>query len=718
VTASGPAAHATPETVLREVFGYDDFRGLQRGVIDTVCAGGNALVLMPTGGGKSLCYQVPALLRGGTAVVVSPLIALMRDQVEALRHNGVRAAYLNSTLSEPERRETERALAAGQLDLLYVAPERLLKGGLLARLESLRIALFAIDEAHCVSQWGHDFRPEYMQLGVLNERFPQVPRIALTATADGRTRREIAQQLLPDGGEHFIASFDRPNIRYRIGLKDKPREQLLAFIRAEHAGDAGIVYCMTRKRAEQIAAWLADRDLPALAYHAGLEQATRQAHQERFLRDDGVIVVATIAFGMGIDKPDVRFVAHLDLPKSLEAYYQETGRAGRDGLPADAWMVFGLQDVLQVRQWIAASNASETQQRVERERHEALLGFCERVGCRRQALLNYFDEAHAGECGNCDNCHQPPETWDATDAARKALSCVYRTGQRFGANHVVEVLLGNANQRIRGCGHDRLSTYGLGTDQTRPTWHSILRQLLARGHLQADPEGYGGLRLAPACRALLRGEESLTLRRDLLVPKKSAQRARPSGPTHTADWEALRRCRRELAESEGVPPYVIFHDATLTAMLELRPRDRAEMARVPGIGQHKLQRYGQPFLDALRELDPRGPAAGASREETRRLLRAGHNRAAIAEQRGLAPQTVCEHLARAIEAGEVELAETLALETQAYAVLADALLADGEPVARLRPAFDALDGAYDFDTLKLVRADLRRRAGLTDTASA
>ena len=612
MTGTAQAAEDPALDVLRRVFGFDDFRGKQRAIVDAVLAGRNALVLMPTGGGKSLCYQVPALLRSGTAVVVSPLIALMRDQVEALRHNGVAAACLNSTLDEPERRETERALAAGELDLLYVAPERLLQPGTLAKLERIGIALFAIDEAHCVSQWGHDFRPEYLQLGVLRERFPGVPRIALTATADERTRGEIAHQLLPDGCETFVASFDRPNIRYRIGPKQRPRDQLVDFIRAEHPGDSGIVYCMTRRGTEKTAAWLAERGLPAVPYHAGLDQATRHAHQERFLREDGTIVVATIAFGMGIDKPDVRFVAHLDLPKSVEAYYQETGRAGRDGLPADAWMVYGLQDVLQVRQLIAASSADEARQRVERERLEALLALCEDTGCRRRALLGYFGEDHPGDCGNCDNCLWPPRTRDATDAARKALSAIYRTGQRFGANHIVDVLLGRDDERIRRLGHDRLNVFGIGTEHDRATWHSLLRQLLARGYLAPDPEGHGGLHLSERCRPLLRGEQTLELREELPAAKRRRRerKAASAAAFHSADFETLRSLRRELAEAEGVPPYVIFHDATLAALLEQRPRDLDAMAEVPGIGQHKLRNYGQRFLDALRALDEPETAGG------------------------------------------------------------------------------------------------------------
>ncbi|WP_077531053.1 DNA helicase RecQ [Vreelandella utahensis] len=598
------AAHRT----LRDVFGYDQFRGRQLEIIQSLVEGRNALVLMPTGGGKSLCYQIPALLRPGLAVVVSPLIALMRDQVEALQHNGVRAACLNSSLDPVMQRDIEQSALEGELDLLYVAPERLLTENMLGLLGRAQIGLFAIDEAHCVSQWGHDFRPEYMKLDVLRQRFPQVPRIALTATADQRTREEIGRQLLPDGGETYVASFDRPNIHYRVGLKGNARQQLLAFIQERHAGHSGIVYCMSRKRTESTAEYLSSQGVPAVAYHAGLDNETRQHHQERFLHEEGLVVVATVAFGMGIDKPDVRFVAHLDLPKSIEAYYQETGRAGRDGEPAEAWMVYGLQDVYQVRQMLAESNAGELQQKAERERLEALLSFCEATGCRRQVLLQYFGEPHEGNCGNCDNCLQPPKTWDATDPARKALSCVYRTGQRFGAAHVTDVIMGKTNDRLSRLGHDQLSTFGIGTDLSKQAWHSILRQLLAHGHLQSDPEGHGGLQLAPRCRELLRGEAALELREDIL-PSSSKRKAAGSGrkaPPDVPDgpqWERLRQFRKELADTEGVPPYIIFHDATLKEMLHARPKTLDDMATVPGIGQAKLERYGEQFLNVLKALE-------------------------------------------------------------------------------------------------------------------
>lgn len=608
--------HTTDETLdaeahrhLRTVFGYDQFRGQQAAVVRTVAQGNNALVLMPTGGGKSLCYQIPALMRPGVAVVISPLIALMRDQVDSLRQLGVKAAYLNSSMDVAAQREVEQAVRDGQLDLLYVAPERLLSESTQALLSQVPLALFAIDEAHCVSQWGHDFRPEYMQLGSLRERFPGVPRMALTATADPRTQEEIRQQLFPDGAEVTIASFDRPNICYRVGLKNNPRQQLLNFIRSEHAGDSGIVYCMSRKKTEELAHYLTREGVTAVPYHAGLSTADRENHQARFLREEGLVVVATVAFGMGINKPDVRFVAHLDLPKSIEAYYQETGRAGRDGLPADAWMVYGLQDVYQIRQLLAESTAGAAQQQVERQRLEALLAFCETTDCRHQALVQYFGEAHPGQCDTCDNCRQPPVTWDATDAARKVLSCVYRTGQRFGAGHVVDVLQGQTNDRIQRLGHDQLSTFGIGRDQHRTVWQSVIRQLLALGHLQSDPGGHGGIQLSEQCRSLLRGDEQLSLRQDVL-PASTRRTGKRTGQAQSTErqaaqgraWDALRELRKSLASEHGVPPYMIFHDATLQAMLAQRPTTLDELSAIPGVGQHKLTQYGQAFVEELNSL--------------------------------------------------------------------------------------------------------------------
>ncbi|WP_376694182.1 DNA helicase RecQ [Wenzhouxiangella sp. EGI_FJ10409] len=590
----------SPETLLRQVFGYSGFRGRQREIIEHVGEDGHALVLMPTGGGKSLCYQIPALMRAGTTIVVSPLIALMRDQVEALRHNGVAAAVLNSSLDSDTQRRTEQDLAEGRLDLLYIAPERLLRETTLRLFDRCRINLFAIDEAHCVSQWGHDFRPEYLKLGLLAERFPRVPRIALTATADQRTRGEIVERLLGPTARVFVDSFDRPNIRYTVGLKRNARQQLLSFIRRRHPGQSGIVYCFSRRKAEETAGWLVQQGIDAISYHAGMESGDRQAAQDRFINEDGLIICATIAFGMGIDKPDVRFVAHLDLPKSIESYYQETGRAGRDGLPADAWMVYSLSDVVRIRQLLEQSTAGDDQKKLERERLEALLAYCERADCRRPALLGYFGENHPGGCGHCDNCQDPPETWDATEAARMALSAVFRTGQRFGAGHVVDVLTGKPTERAEQLGHDRLSTWAIGRDIDRATWHSVLRQLLAAGYLVPDPEGHGGLRLGPDCRALLRGETDIEMRRDAVPTKRrSARKASIDVDTESPQWQALRQWRLETARSEEVPPYVIFHDATLAAIVEARPGTLDELATISGVGEHKLARYGEAVIRAL-----------------------------------------------------------------------------------------------------------------------
>ncbi len=596
-----------PLHILHSVFGYEHFRAPQQEVIDTLMAGGDALVLMPTGGGKSLCFQIPAIARAGTGVVVSPLIALMQDQVAALKQAGVRAAYLNSSLTGSEARDIENRLLRGELDLLYVAPERLMTERMLDLFRRIKIALFAIDEAHCVSQWGHDFRPEYIQLSVLHERFPDVPRIALTATADEPTRREIIARLKLEDARVFISSFDRPNIRYRIAQSSGgAREQLLRFIRDEHHGDAGIVYCLSRKRVEEVAESLASKGLTALPYHAGLSNEVRSRNQSRFINEEGVIIVATIAFGMGIDKPNVRFVAHLNLPKSVEAYYQETGRAGRDGLPADAWMIYGLQDVITLRQMLAQSDADETHKRVEQHKLDAMLGLSELTTCRRQALLAYFDEHAPQPCGNCDTCLEPPQTWDATVPAQKALSSVHRTGQRFGVTYLVDMLLGKSDERMKRFGHDKLSTFGIGKDIDANTWRGIFRQLIARGLLAVDIEGHGGLQLTDACRAVLRGEELLWLRRDSKPVKTKKERAERAPRTPFSDpadqrlWEALRTRRRELAATQGVPPYVVFHDATLAEMVERCPRTRAELSHISGVGERKLDAYGEEFLHVIR----------------------------------------------------------------------------------------------------------------------
>lgn len=591
--------------VLRHTFGYSDFRPPQDRIISHLIDGGDAIVLMPTGGGKSLCYQIPAIVREGTGIIISPLIALMQDQVNSLRQYGVRAAFLNSALTPEEAHQVERQLLREELDLLYVAPERLLTPRMLNLLMQSRIALFAIDEAHCVSHWGHDFRPEYIQLSQLHERFPETPRIALTATADKPTRKEIVQRLALQQAGEFIAGFDRPNIRYQISENDgNAKQRLLRFIRQEHPDESGIVYCLSRKRVNEIAAWLQENGIDALPYHAGLDNRSRQHHQTRFLRDEGVVIVATIAFGMGIDKPDVRFVAHLNLPKSIEAYYQETGRAGRDGQAANAWMIYGLQDVITLRQMQASSDADESHKRVERHKLDAMLAFCEITTCRRQTLLAYFDDHLEHPCGNCDTCLQPPETWDATVASQMALSCVHRTGQRFGVNHLIDVLLGKESDRISQFGHHRVSTFGIGKDLTATEWRTVYRQLIARGLLAVDLEGYGGLRLTQASRPVLRGETRLMLRKARKMGAKQ-QRKQPRiaeiSDGNQAIWQALRNLRLELAQTQGVPAYVIFHDATLIEMAEKRPRDKQQLALISGVGDHKLERYGDAFLSLLKD---------------------------------------------------------------------------------------------------------------------
>jgi len=589
--------------LLRTTFGHGAFRGAQEEIVAHVAGGGDALVLMPTGGGKSLCYQVPSLLREGTGVVVSPLIALMQDQVAALTQLGVRAAFLNSTLDAQQVRDTERALVAGELDLLYVAPERLATARCLDLLERAEIALFAIDEAHCVSQWGHDFRPEYLQLSVLHERFPQVPRIALTATADPQTRDEIVHRLALFDARIFVSSFDRPNIRYAIVDRQDARQQLLRFIRDEHAGDAGIVYCVSRRKVEETAAWLAAQGIDALPYHAGMEATVRAAHQARFQREDGIVMVATIAFGMGIDKPDVRFVAHLDLPRSIEGYYQETGRAGRDGEPADAWMAYGLADVVEQRRFIEQSEAGEEFKRISSAKLEALLGLCETAGCRRVRLLAYFGEA-SGPCGNCDTCLTPPDTWDATEAARKALSCIYRTGQRFGAVHLIDVLRGHDVERVRRWDHHRLSVYGIGADLDEKTWRGVFRQLVAMGLARVDHEAHGALRLTEAARPVLRGEQAVSMRHAVERRRPAPRRGPAVADLPAAPSELVARLkawRLEQAREQGVPAFVILHDRTLTEIARQQPMDETQLSQIGGIGARKLERYGAGLLAVLRE---------------------------------------------------------------------------------------------------------------------
>jgi len=702
-----PAQH-----ILQSVFGYNEFRPQQQTIVEHLIDGGDALVLMPTGGGKSLCYQIPSIVRPGVGIIISPLIALMQDQVDSLRLNGVRAAYLNSSLSIDEVREVESALHNGELDLLYIAPERLMMPRTLDLLDTLPVSLFAIDEVHCVSQWGHDFRPDYVQLSILHQRFPQIPRIALTATADSATQREIIERLALTEARQFISGFDRPNIRYRISDNTiNAREQLLRFIRNEHPGDAGIVYCLSRKRVDQVSAWLTSKGLTALPYHAGLPSEVRKNNQERFLREDGVIIVATIAFGMGIDKPDVRFVAHLNLPKSLEAYYQETGRAGRDNQPANAWMVYGLQDMIMLKQMQSNSDAPEEIKRIERHKLDAMLGLCELTSCRRQALLRYFGDELEKPCGNCDICLEPPETWDATAAAQKALSCVHRTGQRFGVGYLVDVLLGKEHERISRFGHDKVSTYGIGSELNQSEWRDLYRQLIARGMLAVDIEGHGGLHLTEDSRPVLRGEQLLHLRK---FSRKAKAKSRERKANRFADtgnsdlWEALRNRRQQLADEQGIPAYMIFHDATLAEMVENRPESLTQLSNISGVGESKLANYGEQFLDVLNEY--RGlenKTQNDTEEETLQLFRLGMNAEAIATQRGLKETTIYNHLAKGIERDEIPLDKVVPLEQDQLKAIRFAF-EQFESGKRLKPVFDALEGEFSYEVLRCVRSDIMR----------
>ncbi len=584
--------------VLQNTFGFREYLDFQEEIIDHQIAGGDCLVIMPTGGGKSLCYQIPAIVRPGCGIVISPLIALMQDQVSSLSEYGVKVAFLNSTLHSSEVDEIGELLAHGDLDLLYLSPERLLQQRTLSLLDGVQIALFAIDEAHCVSQWGHDFRADYLLLDVLADRYTGVPRIALTATADERTRQEISARLNLRDPKIIVAGFDRPSIQYRIAQKKNVKQQLLKFLQTEHPGDSGIVYCLARKKTEEIASFLCDNGFDALPYHAGLPADIRARCQRRFLREEHVIIVATIAFGMGIDKPDVRFVAHLDLPKSIEAYYQETGRAGRDGEPATAWMVYGIQDVIKLRQMVDASHADEQRKQVERYKLDAMLGLCEITGCRRHALLHYFGEPSRTSCGNCDTCINPVEKWDGTVAAQQAISCVFRTGQRFGVIHLIDVLTGRLTPKVRQHGHDSVSTFGIGSELDPQQWRSVFRQLVAMGYLSVDIGGFGGLSISDKSRPLLQGEETLFLRKDPKEDRlrKPKSRRRQVTEQHQALWEALRNCRKELAEQTGLPPYVIFHDATLMEMAENRPANPDEMLLINGVGERKLESFGREFL--------------------------------------------------------------------------------------------------------------------------
>ena len=697
---------------LNRIFGYKSFRDNQEKIISQVVSGHDVVVLMPTGGGKSLCYQIPALIREGVGIVVSPLIALMQDQVDSMNQLGVKASYLNSSLNYEQSNKVEMQLLNSEIDLLYVAPERLVTDRFLSLLDKSSISLFAIDEAHCVSQWGHDFRPEYQQLSILHQRYPSIPRIALTATADEVTRKEIITRLNLSDASVFISSFDRPNICYRVSQNQgNAREELLRFILNEHESDAGIVYCLSRKKVEQTADWLQKKGLAALPYHAGLSSEIRQQNQKRFLSEDSIIIVATIAFGMGIDKPNVRFVAHLNLPKSLEAYYQETGRAGRDGQPANAWMMYGLQDVIMLTQMMQSSNADESYKRVEHNKLQSMLGFSEISTCRRQALLNYFGDSLEQACGNCDTCITPVETWDASIPAQKALSCVYKTNQRFGVNYLIDVLLGKVNERITQFGHDSISLFGIGTELNATQWRSLFRQLIAGNYLTVDIEGFGNLRLTEQCRPILRGEQSLMLRKDIEKAKSKQSKSKKNKnikQDKLSLWEDLRLCRKSLAEELKLPPYMIFHDATLMEMLERQPQSTEQFAKINGVGDKKLEKYSQSFLKVIKShiTNTGNQSSNDTVEETLFLHRSGMDVFEIAKKRELKSSTVFNHLAKAIKAGEVELENVVKLSKEDISLIQNAFESFTEDNKKLKPVYDALEGSFDYDLLKCVQASM------------
>lgn len=701
--------------ILRNRFGYDSFRFQQQEIIESLINGQDALVLMPTGGGKSACYQIPAIIRQGVGIVISPLIALMQDQVDSLAQNGIKAAFLNSSQLMQQQHQVRQQLVNNGIDLLYVAPERAITDDFLQLLQQCDIALFAIDEAHCVSQWGHDFRRDYQNLYRLHDLFPDIPRIALTATADKRTRQEIEQQLNLQQAGKFIHSFDRPNIFYQINQGNDNKRRLWNFINTKHPQDAGIVYCLSRKQVEQTAYWLSEKGRNAVPYHAGLGRETRAENQRRFLQHEGVIIVATIAFGMGIDKPDVRFVAHLNLPKNIEAYYQETGRAGRDGLPADAWMAYGLQDIITLRQMSQDSDADESHKRNVHHKLEAMLGLCEQTRCRRQTILNYFGEELKDPCGHCDNCVQPPQTWDATEASRMALSCVYRTGQRFGVNYVIDVLLGKQHERIMKNGHNRVSTFGIGSFLSSSEWHGLYRQLIALGYLISDAESYGALKLSTICKPLLRNEETLQLRKQQTIMQKESRSTAKAKKTKTrlVDqplYNALREYRKNAADRQGVPPYVILHDKTLHDICSQRPTDKRQLQGISGIGSMKLNLYGSDLIEIIQQfpvdktLDNR---LSNTVNETLQLFLQNPSIDQLAEQRELSQNTIYNHLCTAIEADVIELDKVIDLNKDQLDEIVYALemVKDDEDFS-MKTVFESLDEKYDYHILNCVKADL------------
>lgn len=698
-----------PLQILQDIFGYKQFREPQAEVIDTLVSGRDALVVMPTGGGKSICYQLPALIRAGCAIVISPLIALMQDQVAALSQWGIKAGCLNSSMSLDWIDSTEQQLIAGELNLLYIAPERLLQQRTLALLQSSKLALFAIDEAHCVSQWGHDFRPEYLQLNRLVEYFPTVPRIALTATADQRTQQEIVQRLGLINPKSFIQGFDRPNIRYRISQKNNAKQQLLNFLKQEHPSDAGIIYCLSRKRVENIAAWLVEQGFLALPYHAGLDGGIRQRNQHRFLTEDGIIMVATIAFGMGIDKPNVRFVAHLDLPRSIEAYYQETGRAGRDGQPADAWMLYGLQDILLVRSQMENSMVAASQKMVERQKLEALLGLCEVTSCRRQVLLGYFGETEHPVCNNCDTCLEPVPVWDGTSACRKGLSAIYRCGQRFGVNHIVDVLLAKETEKTKQFQHNNLSVWGIGTELNKKQWRSVFRQLAAQGFLEVDMENYGSLKLTEKCRPLLRGEQIVKLRQDRKPASLKKEKA-PQAQLDAADnslWQALKSVRKKLADEQEVPPYFIFHDSTLLEMVHYQPQTTKQFRLITGVGALKQEQYAEYFLKLLNDWNKTMPEMDFQAKQSLQLYEQGMNVAAIANKQHLTEDLIYSQLAIAIKLGKLSIEGLLELSDAELEVIEKAIFSlRTERGYSLKPVYEMLSKRYSMGLLRCIEATI------------